>query len=177
MHIFKYEERTISVSSKKRHLHLTRNAVTTQSTPSLFIRSARRSDADVVYGFLCDLEGSLLDAGLFTDVFRHNLANPMIHYLVAEWAGLVVGFVSCHVQYLLHHTGKVAEIQELYVKPDYRNQRIGHQLITTLDTLAIREGFVNLEVTTNRKRHDTIRFYEQEHFSSTHLKLVKSLLT
>ena len=101
----------------------------------------------------------------------------MVHYLVAEWAGVVVGFISCHVQHLLHHTGKVGEIQELYVLPDYRNRHIGHQLMTTLDALAIREGFVNLEVTTNQKRIDTVRFYEREHFSGTHLKLVKPLHT
>ena len=173
----KRNDDSLSSLANKRLLHPFINTVTTQSTPSLFIRSARRSDAEVVYGFLCELEEATLDAGLFMTIFRQNLANPMIYYLVAEWSGLVVGFVSCHVQYLLHHTGKVGEVQELYVKPEYRNQRIGHQLITTLDTLAIREGFVNLEVTTNRKRTDTIRFYEQEQFSVTHLKLVKSLPT
>jgi (aminoalkyl)phosphonate N-acetyltransferase len=149
--------------------------VTSQSTPSIFIRSARHSDAAVVYGFLCDLEEASLDRGQFQAVFRQNLMNPMTHYLVAELAGVVVGFVSCHVQYLLHHTGKVGEIQELYVRPDCRNQQIGHQFMATLDALAVREGFVNLEVTTNQKRIDTVRFYEREHFSCTHLKLVKPL--
>lgn len=97
----------------------------------------------------------------------------MIHYLVAERDDTVVGFVSCHVQYLLHHTGKVGEIQELYVKPDLRNQRIGSRLLAALDALAHREDFVQLEVTTNQTRTDTVRFYEREHFSCTHFKLVK----
>lgn len=99
----------------------------------------------------------------------------MVHYLIAEWTGVAVGFVSCHVQYLLHHTGPVGEIQELYVKPDYRNQRVGHQLVAALNALAVRAGLVSLEVTTNQKRTDTIRFYEREHFSRTHLKLVKPI--
>lgn len=100
--------------------------------------------------------------------------NPMIHYLVAEQGDTVIGFVSCHVQYLLHHTGKVGEIQELYVKPALRNQRIGSQLIAALDALANRENFVQIEVTTNQIRTDTVRFYEREQFSCTHFKLVKS---
>jgi (aminoalkyl)phosphonate N-acetyltransferase len=37
-------------------------------------------------------------------------------------------------------------------------------------------GFVNLEVTTNNRRTDTIRFYEQTGFVASHRKLVKSLL-
>lgn len=128
---------------------------------------------DTVYGFLCDLEETVLDPTRFQAIFRQNLANPMIYYFIAEWTGVVVGFVSCHVQQLLHHTGKVGEIQELYVKPNYQNQRIGRQLIAALNALSVEEGFVNLEVTTNQKRTNTVRFYEQEHFSCTHFKLVK----
>ncbi|GAB3640858.1 aminoalkylphosphonate N-acetyltransferase [Spirosoma arcticum] len=128
----------------------------------------------MVYGFLCDLEKTMLDRSCFRAIFRKNVTNPMIHYLVAERDERVVGFVSYHIQYLLHHTGKVGEIQELYIRPDLRNQRIGSQLIATLDALAHREDLVQLEVTTNQIRTDTVRFYEREHFSRTHVKLVKS---
>jgi len=147
--------------------------VTTRSTSSLLIRPACQGDADTIYEFLCDLEKTTLDAACFQAVFRQNLTNPMVHYFVAEWIGVVVGFVSCHIEYVLHHTGKVGEVQELYVKPDYRNRGIGHQLMAALDALAIREGFVSLEVTTNQQRTDSVRFYEREHFSCTHFKLVK----
>lgn len=149
----------------------------TQSTfsNSLQIRAADTDDLPTVYDFLCMLEDERLDQVAFETVFLHNLANPLIHYLVAEQGGELVGFASCHVQYLLHHGGKVGEIQELFVRPDVRNQQIGHKLVAALETLAYQEGFVNLEVTTNQKRIDTIRFYERENFKSTHLKLVKTL--
>ncbi|MBC3786718.1 GNAT family N-acetyltransferase [Spirosoma utsteinense] len=149
--------------------------MTNQSTPLVTIRPAHQTDVDVVYEFLCDLEDTALNRSAFQLIFEGNLANPMVHYLIAEQDGLPVGFLSCHVQYLLHHTGKVGEIQELYVKPDQRKQRIGHQFIAALGELASREGFTHLEVTTNQKRTETIRFYEREHFSCTHFKLVKSL--
>ena len=151
------------------------NKVIPQSTPSLSVRPASLNDLQIVYEFLCDLEDVILDKALFEQVFQRNLTNPLVFYLIAEWANRAVGFVSCHVQYILHHTGKVGEIQELYVKPDHRNQRIGQALVTALDTLAHQEDFVNLEVTTNQKRTDTVRFYEREHFSRTHFKLVKPL--
>ena len=146
-------------------------------TPSdaILIRPASQNDADTVYGFLCELEETTLDPARFRAVFEHNLTNPMIHYLIAEQAGEAVGFVSCHVQYLLHHVGKVGEIQELFVSANHRNQRIGHQLIAALDALAAGQDFVNLEVTTNQKRGDTVRFYERESFRQTHLKLVKTV--
>lgn len=143
------------------------------SINNLHIRTAVWNDAPTIYAFLCVLEEFPLDQAAFLNIFRHNLADPDVYYKVAERAGEVVGFVSCHVQYLLHHGGKVGEIQELFVRPDVRNQRIGQQLMATLDTLAIQENFVNLEVTTNQKRTNTIRFYERESFKRTHIKLVK----
>ena len=151
--------------------------MTTQSTlpANVAIRAATPNDALIIYDFVCALEETTLDTTAFNSVFFFNLSNPHIHYLVAERQGNVLGFVSCHVQYLLHHSGKVGEIQELYVRPEVRNQHIGHQLIAALNQLSIEQNFVNLEVTTNQKRTDTIRFYEREAFTRTHIKLVKPI--
>ena len=151
----------------------------TQSTlpTNVYVRPATEQDAPIIYDFICLLEDSILDVDAFNAVFQHNFSNPDVHYLVAERAGVVVGFVSCHVQYLLHHTGKVGEIQELFVRPEVRSQGIGQQLVAALNTLALQETFVNLEVTTNQKRLDTIRFYERELFIRTHVKLVKPIHT
>ena len=146
------------------------------SVNNLHIRAATWDDVPIIYAFLCILEESPLDQTAFLAIFRHNFTNPAVYYLVAEQSDEVVGFISCHVQYLLHHGGKVGEIQELFVRPDVRNQRIGQQLIAALTAIAIQENMVNLEVTTNQKRTDTLRFYERESFKRTHVKLVKSLL-
>ncbi len=150
-------------------------AVQSTFSDDLHIRRATKNDASIIYGFICILEETQLEKSVFDTIFHQNLANSFIHYLVAERAGDVVGFISCHVQHLLHHCGKVGEIQELFVRPDARNQHIGHQLVAALNVLAVEEGFINLEVTTNQKRADTVRFYERELFKQTHLKLVKPI--
>lgn len=139
------------------------------------IRPATASDASVICQFIGDLEETVLDTARFQDVFARNMTNPMIHYLVAEVNDVVVGFLSCHVQLLLHHTGPVGEIQELFVRADQRGKQIGRQLLDYLTALAHRHGFVNLEVTTKQKRTDTVRFYERELFRCTHYKLVKPI--
>lgn len=144
----------------------------THSNP-IFIRPAAERDGNTVYAFLCELENQTLNATAFRAVFRHNLAAPVVHYLVAESGGMVIGFVSCHVQHLLHHVGPVGEIQELFVQEAYRNQRVGRQLMAALDALAREQNLINLEVTTNRVRIDTHRFYEQLGFAPTHYKFVK----
>lgn len=141
------------------------------------VRTARLVDGPTVYDFLCDLENQQLERSAFDTVFARNLATPTIFYRVAEQAGAVVGFVSCHLQYLLHHTGPVGEIQELYVRPDYRNQQIGRQLMSALEADLAPVGLVSLEVTTNQQRTSALRFYESSGFRPTHFKLVKQCPT
>lgn len=137
------------------------------------VRPASLTDGPTIYNFLCDLENQPLDRFAFDAVFTRNLATPTIYYRVAEQTGEVIGFVSCHVQYLLHHTGLVGEIQELYVRPDCRNLQVGRQLVTALETELAPVGLASLEVTTNQQRADAIRFYESVAFRPTHIKFVK----
>lgn len=137
------------------------------------IRPATLTDSPTIYTFLCELENQPLDRSAFDAIFARNLATPTIYYRIAEQTGEVIGFVSCHLQYLLHHTGLVGEIQELYVRPDCRNLRVGRQLLTALETELTPVGLASLEVTTNQQRADAIRFYESLAFRPTHIKLVK----
>lgn len=137
------------------------------------VRPASLTDGPTIYAFLCELENQSLDRSAFDAIFARNLATPTIYYRVAEQAGEVIGFVSCHLQHLLHHTGLVGEIQELYVRPDYRNRHIGRQLLLALEIELTPMGLASLEVTTNQQRADAIRFYESLAFRPTHIKLVK----
>lgn len=136
------------------------------------LRPATPADLPFVYECLCDLEETTLDQAGFEQVFQTNVGNPAIHYVVAEAASVPVGFLSCHLQLLLHHAGPVAEIQELYVLPAWRSQGVGQQLIEHITDMARREGWLSLEVTSNRRRVRTHQFYERMGFAPSHVKLV-----
>lgn len=138
----------------------------------LYIRRASLSDEDLLYQMLCDLENEVLNRTAFGTVFQSNIQNQNIGYFIAICAGNAVGMASCHVQLLLHHASPVGEIQEMYVEPSQRSKGIGNALIKAVVEFAKLRGAMQLEVTSNKIRQDTHRFYEREGFLKTHDKLV-----
>lgn len=138
----------------------------------LLIRRATARDRGTIYKMLCELENAELPDKEFKKIYLDNLENWSIAYLVVEYEGELVGFASCHIQLLLHHAAAVGEIQEMFVLPAYRSMGVGKRLVQELTTFAASRGASQLEVTTNKIRLDTHRFYEREGFENTHFKLV-----
>lgn len=137
-------------------------------------RTAEQNDINEVYHLVCQLEETIFDKTIFESIFMQHIANSDFIYLVATSAeNNIIGFISCHTQYLLHHCGKVAEIQELFVKEQYRSLGIGRHLVNDLQMRL--QQCVVLEVATQNKRTATHVFYEQLGFSLTHKKFVKQL--
>ncbi len=81
--------------------------------------------------------------------------------------------VSCHIQPLLHHAALVSEIQEMYVKDEFRSQQIGKALMEYVVGFAKSMGAVQMEVTSRSTRENAHRFYQREGFEKSHVKLVR----
>jgi len=143
---------------------------------SIEIREAKLSDCPFIYGFVCSLENTEFDFALFQSIFIENLENRHNIYLVALANKEPVGFLSCHSQLLLHHSGRIGEIQELYVDNSFRNKRIGQTLLYQLEIIAIQRGIAGIEVTSNKNRLQAHRFYKRERFNDTHFKFTKNIL-
>jgi PhnO protein len=137
---------------------------------NVVIRPAAPEDAAVLFDFVCELEEEVFDFEVFRRIYFHNIQQPDHIYLVAVNPTETIGYISCHGQWLLHHAGKVFEIQELFVKSSYRGRKIGEQLVQSLRERLAATDCILLEVTTNRIRVDTSRFYEKCGFINTHFK-------
>jgi PhnO protein len=144
-------------------------------TPPIVIRKATLQDTFSIYSFICELEEEIFDLEQFKVIFSRNLQNPDCHYLLAFEADIPVGYASVHVQWLLHHCGKVGEIQEMFVAQSHRNKGIGRLLFDVMLGIAQQQKCDILEVTANQKRIDTHRFYESQGLLKTHFKFVRKL--
>ncbi len=135
-----------------------------------------KNDAPKIYEFICDLEEFNFNYKIFEQIFETNIQNPNNYYLVAKNnEQQIVGFISCHTQLLLHHCEKVAEIQELYVLNEFRNNGIGQKLLKSIEVLLVQEGCKVIEVTAQNKRTRTHSFYEANEYLNTHKKFTKAL--
>ncbi|RXR28513.1 GNAT family N-acetyltransferase [Flavobacterium piscinae] len=136
------------------------------------IRPVSETDFEAVYQFINALEDFVFPKASQQAIFLENLSNPKHIFLLAEINQIPVGFISCHVQNLIHHGGLVGEIQEMFVLEQYRSKQIGKQLLDELKKIAKEKNILQLEVTSSFKREKAHAFYEREGFPNTHKKFV-----
>lgn len=134
------------------------------------IRNATAADFETVYDFINRLEDDILDRERQRAIFADNLSNPNILYLLAFSGNEPVGFLSLHIQNLLHHGGPIGEIQEMFVLEGARSLGVGKKLIDEIKRFANERGILQLEVTSSFRREAAHRFYEREGFVHTHKK-------
>lgn len=137
---------------------------------NLQIRKIQTQDLDFVYKSICELENEELDFEVFAAIFNENIANPNNLYLIAENENEGLGFISFHTQNLLHHCGRVGEIQEFFINENHRGKGIGRQLIEKIMQYAKECKLKSIEVTTNKRRVENVLIYENLGFALSHNK-------
>lgn len=141
----------------------------------MHIRFAKIEDCSYFFKCISRLEETAFPYEEFQKIFESNVQKPHWIYLLAEEKGKPMGILTCSLLELLHHCKVVAEIQELYVEEDSRNQKVGARLIEMLEKILADKHIFQLEVSTNKRRKRAHNFYLQNGFENSHLKLTKSL--
>ncbi len=137
---------------------------------NLQIRKIHSEDLNFIYKSTCELENEELDFEVFAAIFNENIANPNNLYLIAENENEGLGFISFHTQNLLHHNGRVGEIQEFFINENHRSKGVGRQLIEKIKQYADEYKLKSIEVTTNRRRVENVMIYENLGFKLSHNK-------
>ncbi|MBP3951862.1 GNAT family N-acetyltransferase [Bacillus suaedae] len=82
------------------------------------------------------------------ELCKDYLENEAIKVFVAEMEMEIVGFISLCSSYSLYAGGKFGIIQEFFVCPSYRSNKIGSKLLNEANKYAKQEGWKRLEVAT-----------------------------
>ena len=137
------------------------------------IRGAGRYDLDSVYSLMRQLSSHDFTKEQFEACYYFNLERDRI--LVYEDEEAICGCIVYEVHYPMHYSRKTAEIVNLIVDENCRNNGVGKELLASFERLAIENGCVRMEVDTNKQREGAQRLYSREGFEPSHFKLTKEL--
>lgn len=136
----------------------------------LNIRPAEEKDLNAVHALICQLEDFAIPLDELSRIYLKNLKQESIYYYVAEEENQIIGFVSMHIQYLLHHYAAVAEVQEICIHDSCRGKGYGKILLDFVKEKAKALDCDLIELCTNKKRSDAHRFYDREGWRQSHFK-------
>lgn len=143
------------------------------------IRFARKDDLPAIAAVLAadSLGASRECAELpvargYVDAFAAMEADPNNEVIVAERAGCVVAVLQLTIiPSLTYQGGTRGLIEGVMVAPDCRGQGIGESLMRWAVSRARTRGCKLVQLTSDKRRADAIRFYKRLGFSDTHVGL------
>ena len=101
------------------------------------IRAAEAKDAADIQAIAADFATSFqVEAVAFQRSFDELLATPYALLTVAEVDGQAVGYALGFVHATLYANGKVAWVEEIAVRPEFRGRGIGRQLMQRMEQWA-----------------------------------------
>lgn len=140
---------------------------------SVELRRATIADCDDVYALICELKQGEFNRQAFNAGFAASLDDRNLHYQLALLNGDVIGMISLHIQFHLHHVNWIGEIQELVVMPQARGHGVGSRLLAWAEKQARHAGAELTELSTSTRRLDAHRFYQREGYQQTHFRFTK----
>ena len=96
--------------------------------------------------------------------------------VVENESGEIIGtFHLTFLQYLTHQGSMRAQIESVRVREDYRGKGIGEKMFQWAINRAKEKGAHLVQLTSDKKRPDAVRFYEKLGFAASHEGLKRSI--
>jgi GNAT superfamily N-acetyltransferase len=139
----------------------------------VIFRSATETDLPAIVALLADdmigadRENASSDA--YVTAFRDVAADPRNHLVVAEIDGEVAGTLQLtYIPGISRMGAERAQIEGVRVAAAHRSRGLGREMINWAVGQAKARGCGLVQLTSDKRRSDAIRFYESLGFESTH---------
>ena len=139
------------------------------------IRPALAADYEAVWQLITELNQKAPDPEAFRRGYLANLTTQGLYYRLAVRGEEVLGLISLHLLFHLHHARWVGDIQELVIMPHARGAGVGKMLLAWAEQQARQADAELLELSSSKPRVDAHRFYRREGFLENHIRFTKPL--
>lgn len=133
------------------------------------VRRATVTDAATVgrllFDFNTEFESPTPSAEEFARRFAELLLRDDVIVLLAE-ASEPVGFAYLTLRPTPYGDGPLAQLEELYVRPELRDRGIGTRLLTAALAEVREHGAIEMHINVDEVDVDTRRFYERHGFTN-----------
>lgn len=137
------------------------------------IRLAQINNSDSISHLLLQLGYTLSSAEVESMIFSHRQQDNDIYVMVQ--AEDIVAVMSLIYFDYFPDAKRICRITSLVVDEQLRGHGLGRKFVSFAKARAIDKQCYSLELTTNIRRHQTHRFYEQQGFDKTSYKFVMPL--
>ncbi len=123
-----------------------------------------------------------IEHGFSTDnleeILHGFLEKGMIILAIDDTTNKIAGFISCIESNAIYARGNFGVINELYIIPEFRSQKLGQKLIDFIIEIAKKNNWSRLELDTPEveKSEKTIRFYKKEGFVPIGFRMKKTIV-
>jgi GNAT superfamily N-acetyltransferase len=138
----------------------------------VIFRTATEKDVPAIVALLAD---DVIGAGRegasdrYLDAFREIDADPRNHLVVADIGGEVAGTLQLtYIPGLSRMGTERAQIEAVRVASAHRSRGLGREMIAWAIDQAKQRGCGLVQLTSDKRRSDAIRFYESLGFQPTH---------
>jgi GNAT superfamily N-acetyltransferase len=133
------------------------------------VRRATVTDAATVgrllFDFNTEFESPTPSAEEFARRFAELMPRDDVIVLLAE-ASETVGFAFLTLRPTPYGDGPLAQLEELYVRPELRDRGIGTRLLTAALAEVRKHGAIEMHINVDEVDVDTRRFYERHGFTN-----------
>lgn len=140
------------------------------SVPGRLVRLAGPGDAAVVgrllFDFNTEFESPTPSADEFAGRFTRLLARDDVLVVLAESDGEPTGFAYLTLRPTPYGDGPLAQLEELYVVPAFRDGGIGTALLTQAVDEVLDRDAIEMHINVDEIDTDTRRFYERLGFTN-----------
>jgi GNAT superfamily N-acetyltransferase len=136
-------------------------------------RDARREDVPAIVALLADdVLGAGREAAMdeaYLVAFEQVQADPRSRLIVAEASGQVAGTLQLSMLPGLSRHGMLrAQVEGVRVAAPHRGQGLGRAMIEWANEQARERGCGLVQLTSDKRRPDAVRFYESLGFTASH---------